>query len=94
MQVKTLEQIIEDCDLELAKSIIDRDQFINWKRNDVTIRLLSECARATLEAFVDDKDSLLESVDTVALRAAYIKGLLYAFDLVIEWRPSEIESDD
>ena len=94
MQIKTLEEIIDDYDRTLADMVIDRDQYKTWKHNLVTEKFMAECSRAAIEAIVDDNDSLLENIETVALRAAYIKGMRHAFEMVVEWQPLELEPDD
>ena len=91
MQIRTLEELVEEYDQQLAMSVVDQDIYVNWKRSPVTERLMAECSRAVIEAIVDDQDLLLEDVETVAMRAAYVKGLRHAFEMVVDWRPSEID---
>ncbi len=87
--MQTLNDILNDYNRKIREEIIHKDVFINWQRSIVTQRLFNECSSVIFDLVLDDFP--IENMEEVAMKAVYKKGMKDAFEMIIEWKPEELQ---
>lgn len=79
---------------ELKNSNITKDAYELWKDNIVTKRFLLEMEKDLLEAQADASAAWRESIEKIALDCVKNAERCDTLDMVLEWKPDELELDD
>lgn len=87
-KIQTLDEVINHFEDELKKNPITIETFRDWQATPTTQRLYMDASRAVLESMMDN-DVVFESVEQVALRQAYARGLQDALKMIVDWQPGE-----
>jgi len=93
--MQTIEQQLEELDVDVKKIEVTDDEIEYWLENKVTRRFMLETQCAMLVALKPfDYEGPTESVGETALRFNFSKGIVEAFELVIKWGPGSYADNE
>jgi hypothetical protein len=91
--MQTIIKQLNHIDNDIQRLAVNDDELAGWRRHRVTKRLMLELEYAMLLALLPRYDGPLEKIDEAALELSYKKALAEAFDMIIEWKPSDLLED-
>jgi len=85
-KMQTLDDVFKYFENELKKHPIDIQTFRDWQSSPVTQRMYLELTNGVMESMYDN-DFSFKSVEEVALRQSYARGIQDGLKMMIDWEP-------
>jgi len=79
---------------ELKNSNITKDAYELWKENSVTRRFFLEMEQNLIKVQEDTTPAGRDSIEKIALSCVKNAEHCETLEMVLEWKPDELESDD